>query len=576
MVLSLLKKLALAASVLPISIVSAEAASTSRNQPTSLSGNYLAGVFASKARDTEAAAGFIANALEKDPTNPELITRALMLELGKGAVATAEKHAAKVVANDERHRIARLVLALKAFREGDQEASREHLSHSAYTPIGQLSSALATGWSWAASGDLDRAILALRKLESTESFAVYQAFHSALIADFLNVPERARSFYERTYDNAGGSLRVAQAYANFLERHGEQSKALDILRKFQTTTTGHPLVEAEITRIEAGRPVTPFIGTASQGAAESLFGLASALTDQSGFDLALLYAQLSVSIRPRFALLRTLLGDVYQETKRHKNAIKAYEAVPVSSPLRPYAEIRIAVNYDRTGEPGIAEARLKKQIELRKDDHLPPLTLGNLQRGHEKFAEAIPNYSRAIANVGKVENKHWTLFYFRGIAYERTKQWPLAETDFKKALELRPEQPLVLNYLGYSWIEQGAHLRKALGMIERAVELRPNDGYIVDSLGWAHYKLKNYEDAVKNLERAVELKPQDPVINDHLGDAYWRVGRKLEARFQWLHAKDNKPELDVLKKIQKKLESGLEPDAVVPAEVKQEQKDDKT
>lgn len=570
---SLKVKLAAAVAVLPLVLGAPQAAS---KEKVSLSGNYLAGVFASKARDTEAAADFIADALAKDPGNPELITRSFMLELGKGAIGKAQTLAESVVANDGRHRIARLVLALKAIRDGKHDAAREHLTHSAYTPIGQLSSALVMGWSWAASGDVDRAILALRKLESTESFAVYQAFHSALISDFMGAKERARSFYERTYENAGGSLRVVQAYASFLERNGDRDKAREVLQKFQTSTSGHPLVAASLARIDAGGPAKPLLSRAEDGIAEALFGLASALTDQSGVDLALLYAQLSIDLRPDFGLVRTLLGDVYEDTKRHENAINAYKAVPEDSPLRPNAEIRIAVNYDRIGKQGIAEERLKKQIELRKDDHQPSLMLGNLQRGHEKFAEAIPNYSRAIEIIGDIENRHWTLFYFRGIAYERTKQWPMAEKDFQKALELRPEQPLVLNYLGYSWIEQGAHLNKALGMIERAVELRPNDGYIVDSLGWAHYKLNNFEEAVKHLERAVELKPQDPVINDHLGDAYWRVGRKLEARFQWLHARDNKPELDVLKKIEEKLKSGMKPAEAAPAEVKQKSEDDKS
>src|SRR5690606_33991930 len=143
----------------------------------------------------------------------------------------------------------------------------------------------------------------------------------------------------------------------------------------------------------------------------------------------------------------------------------------------------------------------------------------------------------------------WTLFYFRGIAYERAKQWDKAEADLLQALALFPEQPHVLNYLGYSWVDQGMHLDEAMDMIARAVELRPNDGYIVDSLGWAHYRLGNYEEAVRELERAVELRPEDPVINDHLGDAYWKVGRRLEARFQWAHARDLDPEPDALEEI---------------------------
>jgi tetratricopeptide (TPR) repeat protein len=155
------------------------------------------------------------------------------------------------------------------------------------------------------------------------------------------------------------------------------------------------------------------------------------------------------------------------------------------------------------------------------------------------------------------DSSNWSLYYVRGIAYERSKQWPKAEADLKRALELSPEQPLVMNYLGYSWIDQGVNLDEGMKLIRRAVELRPDDGYIVDSLGWAHYRLGQFDDAVRELERAVELRPQDPVMNDHLGDAYWRVGRKIEARFQWSHAKEMEPEKDDLAKIEAKLKDGL-------------------
>jgi Flp pilus assembly protein TadD len=169
-----------------------------------------------------------------------------------------------------------------------------------------------------------------------------------------------------------------------------------------------------------------------------------------------------------------------------------------------------------------------------------------------------------VQRIGKVESYHWSVFYSRGIALERSKQWKRAETDFLKALDLEPKQPYVLNYLGYSWVDQGLNLDRAQKMIEQAVELRPNDGYIVDSLGWAHYRLGRYEEAVKELERAVELRPEDPVINDHLGDAYWKVGRRLEARFQWLRARSLNPETDVLAGIEKKLKEGLTADILRP------------
>jgi Flp pilus assembly protein TadD len=160
------------------------------------------------------------------------------------------------------------------------------------------------------------------------------------------------------------------------------------------------------------------------------------------------------------------------------------------------------------------------------------------------------------------------IYYFRGICFERAKQWPKAEADLKKSLELFPDQPHVLNYLGYSWIDQGVNLDEGMRMIKRAVEQRADDGYIVDSLGWAYYRLGNMDEAVKHLERAIELKPEDPTINDHLGDAYWRVGRELEARFQWSHARDLKPEPEDLIKIEQKLKSGFPDDTAPGAEHK--------
>jgi Flp pilus assembly protein TadD len=139
------------------------------------------------------------------------------------------------------------------------------------------------------------------------------------------------------------------------------------------------------------------------------------------------------------------------------------------------------------------------------------------------------------------------------------KKWPLAEADLQESLKLFPDQPLALNYLGYSWVDQNHNLKKGMALIERAVTLKPDDGYIVDSLGWAHYKLGNYKEAVRFLEHAVELKPEDPVLNDHLGDALWRVGREREARFQWDQALTLEPEPDDVEKIKKKIAEGLPP-----------------
>jgi Flp pilus assembly protein TadD len=201
--------------------------------------------------------------------------------------------------------------------------------------------------------------------------------------------------------------------------------------------------------------------------------------------------------------------------------------------------------------------RLEAMVAAKPHDVEALSALAGLQRSAKQYVEAAATYDKALAALGIPQRDNWTLFYFRGICYERSKQWPKAEADFKKALELYPDQPLVLNYLGYSWVDQGVNLDEAFKMLRKAVDLRPNDGYIVDSLGWAHFKLGQFDEAAQTLEKAIALKPADPVLNDHLGDAYWRVNRRIEAHFQWNHARDMGPEPEDLPAILKKIQDGL-------------------
>ena len=260
------------------------------------------------------------------------------------------------------------------------------------------------------------------------------------------------------------------------------------------------------------------------------------------------------------------LGDLYEAMKKPDLANRIYERVPLNSPLLRNAQIQLAMNLDALDRPDEAKAHLEKLVSANPGDLEAIMALGNVLRGRKEFAECADVYSKGIGTISKDEKSNWVIYYFRGICYERSKQWPKAEADLKKSLGLYPEQPHVLNYLGYSWIDQGAHLDDGMSMIKRAVEQRADDGYIVDSLGWAFYRIGNYEEATKHLEKAVELRPEDPTINDHLGDAYWKVGRSLEARFQWSHARDLKPEPDELAKIEAKLKSGLPDDAASAAD----------
>ena len=271
----------------------------------------------------------------------------------------------------------------------------------------------------------------------------------------------------------------------------------------------------------------------------------------------------ALALKPDFMLAQVLLGEIHEDAEHYDRAIEAYEAIPDDSPLWPSAEIQIATDLDRLEKFDAALARIDGVIAERPDHYDAYVARGNLMRLHEKWNEAAVEYSRALDLVATPEREHWTVVYFRAISFERAGEWERAEADFRTALRLEPDHPSVLNYLGYSLVDQGMKLDEAMRMIEKAVELRPNDGYIVDSLGWAHYKLGNYEEAVTHLERAISLScgdnqcSSDPVINDHLGDAYWRVGREIEARFQWSHARDSDPEPEDLVEIERKLAEGL-------------------
>ncbi len=559
------------AAALTIMLVMAQPsrAEFSIGEATSLSGNYLAGRSAGKERDNEIAADYLSKALIEDPDNPVLIEKLFLLEVSSGNLPDAEELATKVLSFNSQHRMARIVLGLRDFRLRHYADARKNFAEASYTPVGELTSALLTAWAYAGEGNLAEALATLHKLDGNDSFASFKSYHSALMSDYLSSAIRAEASYRKAYEQAGTSLRVVQSYGNFLERHNRRDEAIKIYQAFIEGGEDNVLIELALKRAREAKTPLPFIATPGAGAGEALFSLAAAMTDEQSIDVALLYAQLSLSFNGDRPVVLTLLGDIYVDTKQYQNAISAFEQTPPGSALRINADTEIAVNLQRLDRTKEAQQKLKDIIVRDPKNYDALVTLGNVYRSNEEFALASESYSKALALPAKVEKDHWRILYYRGIAYERQKIWDKAETDFRQALSLSPNEPLVLNYLGYSMIEKKINLNEALGMVKKAVELKPNDGYIVDSLGWAYFQLGDYEEAAIQIERAVDLNPADPIIGEHLGDAYWRVGRTLEARFQWQHAKDNGPEPDDLKRIEEKLRNGLPDDPVTkPAENK--------
>ena len=523
-------------------------------------GNYLAARHAGTERDSAAAAAYYLNVLKADPKNPDLLGRAFLSVLTGGDIEQAGKLADRLLQVDRTDRIARLVVGVRALKQKDYSTARQDFAQSVRGPVTDLTATLLSAWALAGAGDTRASIDTMDKLSGPDWYSIFKDMHAGLILDLANNKKDAGKRYERAYKLDPTAVRMVEAYGRYLARSGDKADALKVYGDFNKVLPDHPLIVQEMKAVNDGDKLPLLVDSPQAGAAEALYGLGASIGRRGGEDLALIYLQLALYLEPSHAMALLSLADLYESLKKPDLAIKVYERVPASSPLSRNAEIQLAGDLDQLDRSDEAKKRLEHVIAEHPKDTEAILALGNIQRGRKEFAECADTYGKAIDTIATPDKSNWVVFYFRGICYERSHQWSSAEADMKKALELYPEQPLVLNYLGYSWVDQGVHLDEGMDMIRRAVEQRPDDGYIVDSLGWAYFRTGNYDEAVKNLERAVELKPDDPTINDHLGDAYWRVGRTLEAHYQWSQAKDLGPDKEDLPKIEAKIKDGLPDD----------------
>ena len=533
-------------------------------------GNYLAARVASEEHDTVAEATFFREALRFDPRNANLIESAFVAAVSNGNMEDAFGLAERLLARDPNNGLAHLALGIRAIN-----AKRFAVARNYFTKIGNrmsrdIPSILLTAWTYAGSGTLRQALAFVDKLRG-ENLTVFRDFHAALIADAANDRAEAMRRMKAAYAADKDALRLVDAYARFMLRSGYRDEAIRAYEAFDQGHPNHPIVTVALANIQADKPVEPLVKNAQEGAAEVLYGLGAAASQQGDEIDAMIYLRLALYLTPQNSLAIVTLGDLYAGIKQNEQAIDVYEQIPEKDPLRIVADIQTAQILETLGRQEEADKHLNRVVEENPKNVEALSALGNLQRAHKHYAEAIETYTRALGGKSKPEKNDWLLYYFRGISYERAKRWPEAEADLLQALALNPNEPRVMNYLGYSWIDQGLNLDEAFDMLQRAVELQPKDGYIVDSLGWANYKLGRNDEAVKQLERAIDLESSDPVINDHLGDAYWRVGRKLEAHFQWNHARDLGPEPEDRDRILQKIEHGLD-DEPKPAAAEAEEK----
>lgn len=527
-----------------------------------VAGPYLAARQASYLNDFGTAARYYDMALLHDVENATLMEDATLAHLLLGDVLQALPIALKMEEAGLRSQAAHMAVIADMAQREDYDALLDRDMDT--QGIGPLVDGLLTGWAYVGAGDLKAGLAGFDKVSREQGLKGFALYHKAMALAMSGEYEAAEAIFSGT--DSGTMVRTRRGAMARAEVLSQLDRNADAVASLQEAFGGSldPELERVITALEAGETL-PFthVTSARDGLAEVFYSLAGALRSEASADYTLLYGRLARYLRPNHVDALLLNAELLEELNQYDLAIAVYKEVPASDPAFHAAELGRAAALRRADKPDAAIEVLEQLTRSYPDLPVVFSTLGDVLRQQDQFAESIAAYDRALELTAEGARAEWFLLYARAIAHERLGQWKEAEADFRHALALNPGQPQVLNYLGYSMVEQQVNLDEALEMIEQAVAASPDSGYIIDSLGWVLYRLGRYEEAIVHMERAAQLEPVDAVVNDHLGDTLWAVGRKREARFQWRRAlsfvdtSDVNSEADPAR-IRRKLEVGLD------------------
>ncbi|MGR3379077.1 tetratricopeptide repeat protein [Salipiger abyssi] len=501
----------------------------------SLSGGYLAARQASFLGDFKAAADYYGRAIAFDPGNPELMERATLANLSLGDIEHAVELADRLTEQGIQSQIGHMAQVADLSQREDYDALLKRIDDK--KAIGPLVDGLAGAWAELGRGDMSAALVAFDKVGEEKGFAAFAAYHKAMALASVGDFEGAETIFAgRQAGSMQLTRRAIMARSEILSQLDRQDQAVAMIEEGFPQPRDPGLEEMRQALADGERLPFTYVTSAKDGIAEVFYTLAGALANEANDDFTLLYSRIAEYLRPDHAGAILLSASLLESLGQYDLAVATYKRVPRDDPSYHAAELGRAEALRSADKVDAAVEVLEQLADTHGDQATVQSALGDMMRQLERYDEAVAAYDAALESFDGTHPSQWFLYYARGISKERLKNWDGAEADFREALELNPEQPQVLNYLGYSLVEHQEKLDEALKMIERAVSAQPQSGYIVDSLGWALYRLGRYEEAVVHMERAAELMPVDPVVNDHLGDVYWAVGRDLEAEFQWRRA----------------------------------------
>ena len=507
-------------------------------------GAFLAGQFAAAEGNVGLAATRMRTALDADPGSNALKRDAFTLSLLAGSDAA---ELAPALPDDP---AAELMVADTKARAGDWPGAELIYAELPRQALLDTLRPLLIAWAQQAQGRTDRALGTLQGAMENSHASVVYLLHAALIADVDHRDGLAARLYGELQKAATEpNLRLAQILASWQARSGHPEQARATLRQLLRTTPELAMVMPRLIATADRVQVTD----AKQGIAEAYASVAGALRGPDAGDLPALMLRLALTMSPDFSEARLIGAELASSAHDDRAAAAELRAFPADDPLAPLAKLRLAALDARLGQKQRAQATLEQLARDYPDSPDPLSALGNILADGHEYPEAVAAYDRAIARLPEPSRNDWSLYYLRGSTLQRLHDESRAEADMREALRLSPDQPFALNFLGFSWTEQNRNLPEARRMIQRALQQRPDDGAIVDSLGWVMLRQGDVTGAVRTLEKAAELEPTDPTITGHLGDAYWAAGRHVEAADQWRRALVLKPEPDDAARIEARL-----------------------